>query len=97
MMAGSCCGHHTRFNSLLLFELHGAPCAHRCSRFQSAGTDGLTCTVRGSLQQRSGVVLRFNKDPGTWAFLLATGEANAGLTLVVVRLMPNERADASLC
>jgi SNF2 family DNA or RNA helicase len=38
--------------------------------------------LRGSLQQRSGAVHRFNKDPGTRAFLLATGEANAGLTLV---------------
>ena len=53
--------------------------------------------LRGLLQLRLGAVHRFNKDPGTRAFLLATGEANAGLTLVAVRSMPNQRNDASLC
>ena len=38
--------------------------------------------LKGSMQQRSASLHRFNVDPDVRVFLLATGVANAGLTLV---------------
>lgn len=39
--------------------------------------------LKGSLVDRSAALHRFNTDESVRVFLLATGEANAGLTLVV--------------